>query len=52
MCFKTSNNNDCVYLEADNSDRWYFIREGDGSNATDQSYYGPFHQYCSDSKFN
>ena len=46
----TSNNDYCVYLDEGNSDRRYFIIEGDNSNANDQSYYGPFHQYCSDSK--
>ena len=29
-----------------------FIQEGDSSNANDQSYYGPFHQYCTDPKVN
>ena len=46
----TSNNDYCVYLDEGNSDRRYFIIEGDNSNANDQSYYGPFHQYCSDPK--
>ena len=46
----TSNNDYCVYLDEGNSDRRYFILEGDSSNANDQNYYGPFHKYCSDPK--
>ena len=42
----TLHNNYCVYLDERNSDRRYFIIEGDDSNANDQSYYG----HCSDPK--
>ena len=42
----TSNNDFCVYIDI--YDRRYFILDVDDSNANDQEYYIPFHNYCHD----